>query len=86
LPFHRAQPQVADDGKIGNLTLTSQADHSYLPPMKSILRWLTVLGLAVSLSSCGLPGAAVRSVSNTVKGISNAAQGLGGMAGAASML
>ena len=36
-----------------------------LPAMKRILLWLAFALMALSLSSCGLPGALMRTVSNT---------------------
>ena len=46
--------------------------------MKRFFKWLTLAGLVFSLTSCGLPGAAVRTVSNTVKGLGGMAKGLVG--------
>jgi len=37
-----------------------------LPAMKRFFLWLACALMAVSLSSCGLPGALVRTVTNTV--------------------
>ncbi|MEI6177497.1 MAG: hypothetical protein WCS43_11445 [Verrucomicrobiota bacterium] len=48
--------------------------------MKRFLKWLAVAGLAFTLSSCGLPAAAARTVSNTVKGLGGMASRVGGTA------
>lgn len=36
-----------------------------LPGMKRILLWLACAFMALSLSSCGLPGALMRTITNT---------------------
>jgi hypothetical protein len=57
-----------------------------LPTMQRILQ-LTVLAIAMfSLSSCGLPGALVRSTGNLVKGVGNMAGPLIGPAMTAAAL
>jgi hypothetical protein len=42
--------------------------------MKRLVNWIIVLALAGSLVSCGLPGAAVRTASNTVKSVAGMAK------------
>jgi hypothetical protein len=48
--------------------------------MKRFFKWIIMAVLASSLASCGLPGAAVRSVSNTAKSMGGMAKALGGSA------
>ncbi len=44
-----------------------------LPAMQRILQWTALAIAMLSLSSCGLPGALVRSTGNLVKGVGNVA-------------
>lgn len=42
--------------------------------MKSLVRWIAVLGLVGTLASCGLPGAVARTATNTVKSVGGMAK------------
>jgi len=37
--------------------------------MKRLIRWTSLLLVVLTLNSCGLPGALVRTVNNTVRGL-----------------
>jgi|APGre2960657404_1045060.scaffolds.fasta_scaffold55895_2 hypothetical protein len=51
-----------------------------LPIMQRILQWIALAIVMLSLSSCGLPGALIRSTGNLVKGVGTVAGPLVGPA------